>query len=148
MQEPGALVSPVPAQGVATLVVSELPPCCQKTETNYPSSKTNAPPITNISLNGIAYSTHFTPPPSQGIVTWEQRLTAFYSALYTFCLTPGPLRRKRLNDLFAQSSALFCPLCGKRRSQFRKVFAILLPKKEVGKKDGGNGTMPVISVEM
>ena len=133
-----------------SVVVSELPPCCQKTETHYPSSKTNARPITNISLNGVAYSTWFTPPlvPSQGIMAWEQRLTAFYSALYTFFFSPGPLRRKRLNDLFAQSSALFCPLCGKRRSRFRKVIAIVLPKKEVGKKDGGNGTMPVISVEM
>lgn len=107
----------------------------KKRETRYPSSKTNAPPSRITSLNGIAYSTCFTPPPSQGIVGWEQRLTAFYSALYTFFFSLlVPCGVNVLTTYLRKFLHLFCSLCGKRRSQFRKTLAIVLPKKKGGKK--------------
>ena len=129
MQEHSALVSPAPAQGVATnVVVSECLLAVKKQRRTIPRRGLTPYYHEYISI-GTAYSTCFTPPPPQGIVAWERRLTAFYIGLYTFIFSPGPLGRKRLNDLFAQSSALFCSFCGTRRSQLRKVCATVLPKK-------------------
>ena len=59
--------------------------------------------------------------------------------------SPGPLGRKTSQrPICVQSVPLFFSLCGKK-IEVSEVLQVV-PKKKVGKKDGGNGTMPVISV--